>query len=58
MEIFGNYLPFIGFRTFPIDNEGNPTDTADAHLEADFLCFEWLGYGVCCFRGPARVIDS
>jgi hypothetical protein len=54
MSAFGNWLPFVGFRTFPVDNHGNPTNTASAHFEADFLCFEWFGFGAACLRGQMR----
>jgi hypothetical protein len=54
MDIFGNYLPFIGFQTMPVDNDGEPTLVASAHFEADFFCLEWWGHGISIWRGDVR----
>lgn len=54
MKLFGNWLPFIGVRTWPINNAGEPTEVQKAHFEADFLCMEWLGFGVMFAISPVR----
>ena len=32
---------FIGFRTLPLDNDGVPTQLADAWWESDCFCIEF-----------------
>jgi hypothetical protein len=54
MKIFGNILPFIGFITLPMDNEGAPTSIANAHFEADCFVLEWFNEGIVLFGGDLR----
>lgn len=48
------WLPFLGFRMFDVDNDGEITTIYAAQYEADFLVFEWLGEGFALFSGPRR----
>jgi hypothetical protein len=57
MDIWGNYLPFVGFRTCWVNNDGEPTDIK-AHWEADMFCIEWLGFGWIFYIGEVRPAKS
>ncbi len=57
MEIWGNYLPFVGIRIHPVDNAGDPTDSPNAHWEREVFVVEWLGFGVCLWQGPILPTD-
>jgi hypothetical protein len=48
------WLPFIGFRTLPMDNDGMPTELADAWWESDFFMVEWFGHGLIIFSTEVR----
>lgn len=56
MKIMGTFLPFIGFRTFPIDNEGMPVleGGENSPWESDCFMLEWFGLGVILFTTGVR----
>ena len=52
VPLFGVILPFIGYRTVPLNRDGSFVDTGEADMcdEVGFyyvrpLVFEWLGFG-------------
>jgi hypothetical protein len=46
MRIFGGWLPFIGFRTFPVDGTGELVfDGGEATRYSSCFCLEWLESG-------------
>ena len=46
--MFGKYIPFIGFRSEYIDEDGYPTHEVTP-WKADVFQVEWLGHGVALF---------
>ena len=56
MRFFGGWLPFIGFRTFPVDGMGELVfDDKEATRTSSCFCLEWLEYGLILTVG---VIDE
>ena len=53
MRLFGDILPFIGWRVVGVDNEGMPSEEAP-RWEADSFEVEWFGIGMVLFVGNAR----
>lgn len=58
MQLFGYALPFIGFKTFPIDWDGDvffiTEDTVYTGFVSDCLTLMWFGYGLVLFIGKIR----
>ena len=58
MEIWGNYLPFIGFRTFRLNRFYDPVEEEEVPIwEVDVFVVEWLGEGRCLWQGPYRRVE-
>ena len=51
--LFGGALPFIGFRNFPVNNEGLPIIFGDegerSGYNTDVFVIEWLSFGMTLF---------
>lgn len=61
MKIFGNILPFIGFRTFSLFSDGHPDVCGilkNPEYESDCFMFEWFGHGVILFTTSVRKIKG
>lgn len=43
-------LPFIGWRSIYVDNDGYPSE-ALSHWKADAFEIEWFGFGMVLFIG-------
>lgn len=50
MRLFGDLLPFIGWRAINVDNEGMPCEEP-GHWKADALEIEWFGSGAILYIG-------
>ena len=48
------WLPFIGFRTIMIDNDGYPSDLECCRWESSAFMVEWFGHGVVLFTTNVR----
>lgn len=53
MRIIGTIIPFIGFRTHLIDEDGMPTDEY-SEWESDCFEVEWFGQGFVLFSTNIR----
>jgi hypothetical protein len=53
MKIIGTIIPFIGFRTHQIDNDGFPTEIYTGY-ESDCFEVEWFGQGFIIFSTNVR----
>lgn len=52
MRLFGDVLPFIGFRKITVDSEGTPCGCiVEEHWDADAFEVEWFGHGMILFIG-------
>lgn len=60
MKIFGGLLPFIGFRTWRVDNDGFPILKYEiarhSKWEADFFMIEWFFRGWILFSTEVREV--
>ena len=50
MRLFGDILPFFGWRVINVDNDGHPCE-GPSHWKADALEAEWFGVGATVFIG-------
>ncbi len=46
---YPRFLPFIGFRTLPIDNDGVPSEYENSRWKASCFMVEWFGQGIILF---------
>lgn len=51
-------IPFIGFVTIDINDSGEPMFEGSSYFEADFFCFEWLGFGCTLWASEPRLKDT
>lgn len=57
MKIIGNILPFIGFKTLPVFEDGMPDmekTLVFPKWESDCFILEWFGFGICLFTTEIR----
>lgn len=52
------WLPFIGFRTIMIDNDGMPSELECSRWESSCFMLEWFGYGVVLFTTEVKPRDN
>lgn len=54
-QLFGYYLPFLGFREEEIDDELRRRMGLPAHItHINTFQFAWFGYAVCIALGPVE----